>query len=394
MTIHCNTSDSISRRDFIHYMKKLGISMAMAPVVLKALELLGVGGEHGSAHGASAETIFKHADFQERIPGTSNVRCTLCPRREVLKPGQTGFCRIRKNIGGELVTYGYDQPCIMNVDPIGKNPLFNFHPEMTVLAIAHAGCNLRCLYCQNWQYAMESPLNTRNITSFNSGEIVSKIKARSIGGISFTYTEPACCPEFVSEFASFCGEFELKRTICTAGFIEKTPLRKLLKHFDAVTITFKGPDKKFYQNVTSATLKPVLNSMVLAKNEGKWLEVATLVVPTLNDDRKSLTTIARWIKDNLGKNTPWILEKFEPQYRLKRLPPTSQSTMETARRIGLDTGLEFVYISNLAPHTGNHTYCPSCGKVLIKRLGFKVLDNSLQNSKCCFCGQAIAGVWV
>ena len=113
MTIHCNTSDSISRRDFIHYMKKLGISMAMAPVVLKALEPLGAGGRHGSAHGTSAGTIFKHADFQERIPGTSNVRCTLCPRREVLKPGQTGFCRIRKNIDGKLVTYGYDQPCIM-----------------------------------------------------------------------------------------------------------------------------------------------------------------------------------------------------------------------------------------------------------------------------------------
>lgn len=138
---------------------------------------------------------------------------------------------------------------------------------------------------------------------------------------------------------------------------------------------------------------PVLESMVLAKTEGKWLEVATLIVPTLNDSREGLTAMARWLRDNLGAETPWHLERFEPQFKLMNLPPTPQQTLETARQIGLDAGLKFVYISNLAPHPGNHTYCPSCGRVLVKRLGFKVLENHLVQGACPSCRTRIPGVW-
>jgi pyruvate formate lyase activating enzyme len=264
---------------------------------------------------------------------------------------------------------------------------------MRVLALAHAGCNLRCLYCQNWQFSQKSPTQTRNIVPFLFEEIGEKMAARSIQGISFTYTEADYAPEFTAEFAEFCGEQGLKRTLCTAGYMEGGPFRELIRHFDAVTITFKGATDRFYRRVVGGTLRPVLESMLAAKYAGVWLELATLIVPTLNDDPQALRTMASWIRSNLGEQTPWHLERFDPQFKLRDLPPTPQTTLERAREIGLEQGLKFVYLSNLSPHLANHTYCPSCGEVLIKRMGFKVLGNGIMDGACPDCGALIPGVW-
>lgn len=384
----------MSRRVFLKRLKKMGMGAASAASLAGCTWLMDALTVGSPARAAMQSSGSRTADYWEPVKRTDKVRCNLCPRREVLRPGQVGFCRIRQNQNGRLVTLGFNRPCVLNLDPVEKNPLFNFHPGMTVLSIAHAGCNLRCLYCQNWQFAQKSPSQTHNIQEFNPQMAVRRAQLKQIEGVAFTYTEPACCPEFVTAFAELCGEFGLKRTLCTAGFIESPPFKDLLAVLDAVTITFKGPDDTFYQKVTAASLKTVLDAMLAVKSEGKWLEVATLIVPTMNDDRRSLESMATWISKNLGPDTPWLLEKFDPQYKLTGLPPTAQKTMETARQIGLDAGLKYVYIANLAPHTANHTYCPQCGSVIVKRMGFKVLAKTDRNGICATCGHQLAGVWM
>ena len=167
----------------------------------------------------------------------------------------------------------------------------------------------------------------------------------------------------------------------------------MINYFDAFTVTYKGATNNFYKENIGGTLEPVLQSMQTIKNSSKWLEIATLIIPGLNDDDKSLKIMAKWIKENLGADTPWHLEKFEPQYKLRKLPPTSQKTMEKAKAIGDDAGLNFVYISNLSPHIANHTYCPTCKKVLVKRMGFNILENKLTNSMCYKCFTKIPGHW-
>jgi pyruvate formate lyase activating enzyme len=292
-----------------------------------------------------------------------------------------------------MVTHGYNRPCILNVDPIEKNPLGHVLPGAEMPAVAHAGCTLRCLYCQNWEFSQRSPEETRNLRGFRQKESLDKAQERKLRGIAFTYTEPTNCPEFVGEMAALAKSMGLVPTLCTCGFVCPKPLAKLLAPFAAVTVTYKGPSEDFYEKVCSARLQPVLDAMLLVKAEAKWLEVATLVVPTLNDDSAGLKTMAAWIAKNLGPDTPWHLERFQPQYKLKDLPPTPQSTMETARKIGLEAGLKYVYISNLAPHEGNHTYCPGCGKAVVKRLGFKILANDLKNGCCRGCHTVLPGLW-
>ncbi len=387
-----DSRDKRTRRDFLRLMGRLGLGMSLAPVVWQAFSTCGVLDGNGRVLGATMRQGNRTADHYTRLRG-KQVRCTLCPRRETLRPGERGYCLGRENRDGRLVTHAYGQPCVLNIDPVGKNPLAQFYPEMEVLAVAHAGCNLRCKYCQNFQYIEHGPTETKNITPFDPAATVAKMKEKRIGGVGFTYTEPAYAPEFVAEFAQCCGEAGLKRTICTAGFVEEKPFRELLRHFEAVTITYKGPTERFYREVVDGALAPVLKAMEAAKSEGVWLEVATLIVPTLNDGADDLRTMARWIHDHLGPQTPWHLERFDPQYRLRNLPPTPQTTLETAYAIGRDAGLDYVYLSNLAPHVHNHTACPSCDRTVIKRMGFKVLENLVRGGKCPHCGTELAGVW-
>lgn len=386
-----NKSD---RRLFLKKLAIAGIGTGIFPVIEKAFEIFNIHQAFGTAFAAPLKRAPVRGDYFCRLENSRDVQCTLCPHNEILSPGEWGKCRIRKNLRSELLTYGYGQPCILNIDPIGKNPLANFFPGMEILSIAHAGCNLRCLYCQNWEFSQKSPLQTRNISPIDPEHLVRKMKDKNLNGIGFTYTEPGCCPEFVKEFASFCRDHHLKTTICTAGYIREKPFKDLLTDFDAVTITFKGNSEGFYREVTGSSLKPVLRAMEIVKSEDKWLEVATLVVPGLNDSDDRLKEIARWIRNHLGENTPWHIEKFNPQYKLQKLPPTPQKTMERARKIGLDIGLNYVYTSNIAPHTGNHTYCHQCGKVIVKRMGFKVLENLVNSGKCRYCSTVIPGVWI
>lgn len=368
------------RRTFLAEMARLGVGAALVPLVTRLLEAA------PPPPTAGHPARYWHKDGKE-------VACDLCPRAEALAAGESGFCHVRQNVGGALITHGYNQPCVLNIDPLEKNPLAHVLPGAEALSVAHAGCNLRCLYCQNFEFSQRSPAETRNLRGFGQQDAVNKAKARNLRAVAFTYTEPGSSPEFVIEMANLARAAGLVPTLCTCGFVQPGPLRELLQPFAAVTITYKGPTDDFYRKVCEGRLKPVLDAMLLARQEKKWLEVATLVVPTLNDDAASLTTMARWIVANLGAETPWHLERFMPQYKLKDLPETPQATLERARKIGLDAGLKFVYISNLAPHEGNHTYCPSCHKAVIKRMGFKVLENTLASGRCPGCRQVLPGIW-
>jgi pyruvate formate lyase activating enzyme len=363
-------------------MAKLGFALQLAPSVACGAGLPDRGVQLPPAE---AEYFTRNAD--------GSVTCALCPHHETLQDGQMGRCRARANVRGTLKTYGVGQPCVVNVDPIEKNPLNHVFPGSNVLSIAHAGCNLRCQYCQNWQFSQESPRDTRNL-KFDQGETLGLTKSKDIRAITFTYTEGTSHIEFNKRFAAAARKLGLRVYLCTNGCIQPKPLADFLEVLDGVTVTIKGFTDEFYQTyIGAASCKPVLESSRQIKAAGKWIEVATLIVPGLNDAEEELRGIARWVRQGLGADTPWHLERFTPKYKLMNRPQTPAATLEKAVKIGQGEGLRFVYVSNLAPHPGNNTSCPRCHKPVIKRLGFKVLSNDLRGGKCPYCQTAIPGVW-
>ena len=134
-----------------------------------------------------------------------------------------------------------------------------------------------------------------------------------------------------------------------------------------------------------------MDSLKKLKSMGVWLEITTLVIPTINDSDEELTEIAQFIKE-LGADTPWHVSRFHPTYRLMNVPTTPVATVKRAREIGLQVGLHYVYTGNVPGDQGENTLCRQCGRVLIDRFGFATGHYAIKNGRCPDCQGQVAGV--
>lgn len=358
-----------------------------------ALSLSALGGSSVFSNEGQTKTIspVKEAMFYKTLDG-QNVQCLLCHRECVIRDGKRGFCRNRENQKGKLYTLVYGKPCAVDIGPIEKAPLYHFAPGHSRLCLTCASCNLRCKYCQNWHLSQRS-LEELNHYSYSPEAIVQEAKRHKLSSISFTYTEPTVYYEYLYDISVIAKQTGLKTSIVSNGYIQREPLLKLLKVLDAVKLDLKGFSEKFYEEVCSATLKPVLDSLLTVKKEKVWLEVVNLVIPTLNDDPKMIDEMCRWIKENLGPDVPLHFTRFFPNYKLNHLSPTPISTLESAYDIARKNGLKYVYIGNVPSHIRNSTFCPSCHRRVIQRAHFDILEMNLVNGKCNFCNFSLQGKW-
>ncbi len=322
------------------------------------------------------------------------VRCELCPRECQIPEGGAGDCRVRVNLKGKLRATTYGRPSSIHIDPMEKKPLYHFRPGSQVFSIATAGCNLHCLNCQNWQLSQRGGEEMEQIYHLEPPQLVSAAKEQGCESIAYTYSDPVVFYEYVYDSSELAHQAGLYNVFITAAYINKSPLRRLCRWLDATNTDLKGFDEQFYQQTNGATLKPVLDALVTFREEGVWVEVTNLVIPTLNDDLPMIRRMVKWIINELGEETPLHFSRFRPMYRMQNLPPTPGDTLDRVRREALDVGLKYVYIGNLPGHVGNSTYCPSDGTLLIRRDGFWVSEYHLtDDGHCPTCGEAIPGVW-
>ena len=332
------------------------------------------------------------------IPHAGNyVRCNLCPHRCIIADGERGKCRVRENRRGILYSMVYGNPCAVHLDPIEKKPFYHFLPTISAFSLATAGCNLRCLYCQNWEISQFPPEETQN-ADLPPGQVVgAALQSASKTGvppvIAYTYSEPTAFYEYTLATSRLAKEQGLRNVVISAGFINPEPLRELCGVVDAIKIDLKGYDETFYREVCQAELGPVLETIQVIYESGVHLEIVNLVVPTLNDSLEQLRALSRWLAESVSPDVPLHFSRFMPQYKLMNLPPTPVETLESARQVALEEGLRFVYIGNVPGNPGDNTYCPKCGKTLILRQGFTVMEYHLRGSKCEYCGKPIPGVW-
>jgi pyruvate formate lyase activating enzyme len=320
------------------------------------------------------------------------VQCHLCPRDCVLDEGEICFCRNRANSGGKLVTLVRDQIAALETAPIEKGPLFHFLPDSRALLMGAAGCNLRCLYCQNWPTAQRNPNDQDD--PLPPAEAAKLTRSEVCTILGFNFTEPSMTYEFTRDVSDAAQKEGLRTYMASGLSVQSKPLGELLKRLDAVVGSLKGIRQEFYQRIIGGDLKPVQEALVQIKKSGRWLEVAHVLTPTLNDDPKDIRALARWVKENLGPETPLHFLRFRPAYKLKNLPPTPRKTMDLAWKIAREEGLYYPYVVNLSPNPGNHTYCPGCKEIVIRRLGLRVTSTNLGPGGICLkCQTQIHGVF-
>ncbi len=341
--------------------------------------------------GVKREPYLREAMFY-KVLGDGKVQCQMCFRKCIIPEGRRGFCRNRENRGGKLYSIVYARPSAVHIDPIEKEPQYHFLPGSEILCIGTAGCNFRCRHCHNWHLSQRSIEEMEYVYDLMPEKVVELALRKKIPTISFTYNEPTSFYEYVYDIAKLAKKKGLRIIWHSNGALNPAPLKELLGYTDGITIDLKGFSQRAYDN-SSAQLEPVLRTLKIIREEGKWLEIVNLVIPTINDDLEEIRKMCIWIKDNLGVDVPLHFSRFFPAYRLTQLPPTPISTLEKAYQVAREVGLNYVSIGNVPGHEYNSTFCPKCGRKLIYRTHFMVLGNDIKDGKCKFCGHEIPGIW-
>ncbi|NIM96492.1 MAG: AmmeMemoRadiSam system radical SAM enzyme [Anaerolineales bacterium] len=330
----------------------------------------------------------REALLQESVNG--KVRCLTCERRCLLIEGGTGWCRTRVNQDGTLYTLSYGSPSSISANPIEKKPFYHFHPGTRALTIGGWSCNFGCPWCQNWDISKMAPPSQGRFLS--PEDFVNETIRRGCQGTSISFNEPTLSLEWSLEVFQMAKSKGLYNTYVTNGYMTAQALDLLSEAgLDAMNVDVKGTAPVVRKYCKGIRVEKVWERCVQAMELGIHLEITTLIIPGVNNDVQSLTTIAGRIHDELGANTPWHVSGYFPAYRF-RAPQTPLDALERAWEIGKNAELPFTYIGNVPGHPCDNTSCPRCGEVLIERYGFDTIQNLVTQGCCPFCGMRIAGV--
>ncbi|MFH1510356.1 MAG: AmmeMemoRadiSam system radical SAM enzyme, partial [Candidatus Woesearchaeota archaeon] len=308
--------------------------------------------------------------------------CRLCPHNCMIAEGSRGICGVRENQKGTLYALTYGKPVATAVDPIEKKPLYHFLPGTQSYSIACVGCNMKCSFCQNSDIS-QMPKEGRIIgTNLAPEEVVTEAIQNSCQSISYTYTEPTVFFEYCYDIARIARQKRLKNVFVTNGFITTEAIGAIAPYLDAANIDLKSFTESYYKKLCGARLKPVLEAIREYHQKGVHIEITTLVVPGHNDKESELKKMAKFIA-SIDKKIPWHISRFYPRHKMQGTTPTPEAILHKARQIGKEEGLCYVYLGNT--EEDENTYCHNCEKLLIRRKGYHVIENNLDDNKCKYC---------
>ncbi|MGQ9474049.1 MAG: AmmeMemoRadiSam system radical SAM enzyme [Candidatus Caldatribacteriaceae bacterium] len=322
----------------------------------------------------------KEARFWTREEN-KRVKCWLCPHHCLIEDGHTGICRVRQNQKGVLYAQTYGGIASLALDPVEKKPLYHFYPGQHILSIGSVGCNLRCIFCQNWQISQVS-FRDFPLQKITSREIVTHALESGSIGIAYTYNEPLISWEFVRDTALLAQQEGLKNVLVTNGYVAREPLDEILPLIDAMNVDLKAMDEDFYLRICGGKLSFVLATIERSFQAGVHVEITNLIVSRLNDQIAWVEKLVDWVA-SLSPSIPLHISRYFPAYQLDH-PPTPLSVLEEAFAVARKK-LYFVYLGNVQDVEKNSTFCPFCGNLLVARRGYTIQVVGLEGNRCRFC---------
>jgi pyruvate formate lyase activating enzyme len=279
---------------------------------------------------------------------------------------------------------------------VEKKPLFHFLPGEQILSIGTYGCNFRCPFCQNWSISQHHAWDERADFGGRKASpetLIDTCRQYQVPMIAYTYNEPTVFFEYTYDTAKLAHEHGIRNVYVSNGFMSHETLEMLEPYLDGINVDLKAFTEDFYRDQCQGRLEPVKrNIRTIAQETDIWIEVTTLLIPTLNDSEEELRALASWLAE-VDARIPWHVTAFHPNYQRRDLPPTSQKALAMAYDIGKQAGLQYVFVGNVSDADRESTYCPECDKLLIRRHRYSVNEYWAERGVCPDCSHAIAGVW-
>ncbi|NLX99546.1 MAG: AmmeMemoRadiSam system radical SAM enzyme [Rhodopirellula sp.] len=342
-------------------------------------------------HDSPAQDGIRAGGWWHETEDGRKLVCDLCPRACALGPGDRGFCFVRQNLDGRIVSTTYGRSTGFCIDPIEKKPLNHFYPGSAVLSFGTAGCNLGCKFCQNWSISKSREVASLSETADPAAiaEAALRTECRSV---AFTYNDPVIWAEYAIDTADACHAVGVKTVAVTAGYITPVAREPFFSRMDAANVDLKGFTERFYFKLSSGHLDPVLDTLRWLVHQSKvWVELTTLLIPGENDSDDELKRMCDWIAAELRPDVPLHFTAFHPDFRLKDRGATPVATLQQAHRIARAAGLQYVYTGNVSDREHQSTFCPGCGRVVIERDRYFLGVYALDGNQCRQCGAQIHG---
>ena len=336
------------------------------------------------------------ASLYEKLEN-NRVRCFSCGHCCPIPEGQPGVCKVRFNRGGTLyVPWGYTAG--MQCDPIEKKPFFHAYPGALAYSFGMLGCDLHCGYCQNWvtSQALRDPNAVSPPLAVTPESLVRDALAQGAKVLVSTYNEPLITSEWARAIFK-----EAKAAGLVTGFVSNgngTPqvLEYLRPWLDLYKVDLKSFDDRHYHEL-GGRLGPILDSIRRIRSMGLWLEIVTLLIPGFNDSSDEIRKLTEFIA-GVSPDIPWHVTAFHADYKMQGdgQRNTTPEDLLRAAEIGRNSGLRYIYAGNIPGNVGGleHTRCPQCSEVVIRRYGYHIEDYALTpDGHCPRCAYEIPGRW-
>ncbi|GHU44317.1 AmmeMemoRadiSam system radical SAM enzyme [Clostridia bacterium] len=267
------------------------------------------------------------------------MKCKLCPHYCDISENAYGFCGVRKNVDGEIVSDNYGKITSLALDPIEKKPLYHFFPGSKILSVGSYGCNMKCGFCQNFEIS-QNKANYEYLSPEKLTEIA--INTQDNIGVAFTYNEPTISFEYVVDCAKLLKQADLNVVLVSNGQINSAPLEKLANLVDAWNIDMKAWSEDFYKRQFGDFETAKRTVEIVSKTA--HVEITTLIIPGENDNDYEIAAMSKWLA-GISADIPLHLSRYFPRYNYDK-PATPKDTLFRLVRIAKQQ-LNYVYVGNV-----------------------------------------------
>lgn len=329
-----------------------------------------------------------HPARLEEVLENNVVRCHLSPRNCTMKDGQHGFCGVRANQGGRLVSLNYGKSVHATEETIETEAVNHYGPGERILSMGNIGCMMNCSYCHNWKTSQAKYVSDKDVYYYTPEGVIELAQRHGIRVLSWTYNDPVVWHEFVRDTAKLGREAGMVNLYKSAFYITEEAVDELLPYIDIFSISLKSMDPEYYRKITKGRLEPVLDAIKQVYKAGKHVELSTLMITGISDNEESARKLSEWVLTELDSTVPMHFVRFHPDYKMRDTTRTPIPNLLKAREVGVEMGLEHVYIGNVYDTPWSSTFCNGCGKELVTRYGLNARILGLDDrGLCTSCGR-------